>query len=65
MIAGTAYRDLPSNNATLAIPIMMKQHAVAAIGITFIASAMNVATAAKRHLADLKDAAAAIERALR
>jgi IclR family mhp operon transcriptional activator len=60
------YPDLiaGAKTSTIAVPILINDHSVASIGITFIASAMTIQQAVNSHLQDLKVAASNIEKQL-
>ncbi len=55
------FRGSVPETGTIAAPVLHRGHAVASIGVTFIASVLTVAEAATRHLAALTRAAKDIE----
>ena len=55
----------PGKTSSISVPIFDKDYLAGALTMAFFASAMPVAEAVKRHLADLKATAAAIGDALR
>lgn len=58
------YRGSVKETGTIAVPVLRDGFAVASIGITFIASALSVTEAVRRHLSALTRAAQEIEIAL-
>jgi IclR family mhp operon transcriptional activator len=62
---GQRFREWPTETGAIAVPIQMEERVVGCITLTFIASVLTPEEAARRHLADLRDAARQIAEGVR